>query len=75
MFIRKISMINKPVLARCDNREIKAKKHPSSGNPEEWLDNSYLVAHGLRGVSFDFFVNWEKLSISAPCTLFSGVQK
>lgn len=57
-------MINKPVLARCDNREIKAKKHPSSGNPEEWLDNSYLVAHGLRGVSFDFFVNWEKLSIS-----------
>ena len=51
-------MLHKPILARCDNRRIRAKKHPSSGDPEEWLADTYLASHGLMGLTFDFFVNW-----------------
>lgn len=56
-------MLSKPVLARCDNRSRQAKKHPSSGDPEEWLIDPYLASYGLLGLSFDFFVNWKTGSI------------
>ena len=51
-------MFRKPALARCDDRSIQAKTHPSGGSPEEWFDNSILEQVGLFGISFDFFVNW-----------------
>ena len=56
-------MLSKPVLARCDNRSRQARKHPSSGDPEEWLADSYLSSYGLLGLSFDFFVHWKTGSI------------
>ena len=51
-------MLNKPILARCDNRRIWAKRHPFSGEPEEWIADTYLKPYGLVGLTFDFFVNW-----------------
>ena len=56
-------MLKKPVLAKCDNRSIEAKKHPFSGEPEEWLADNFLEAYGIIGLSFDFFVNWKEGSI------------
>lgn len=58
-------MFYKPVLARCNDREVKARSHPFSGKPEDWLANSHLALHGLTGVSFDFFVNWKTRLISS----------
>ena len=56
-------MINKPILAKCDDRKIRARKHPFSGEPEEWLADIYLEPYGLIGLAFDFFVNWNTGSI------------
>ena len=50
-------MLRKPVLAFCDNRA-PAPTHPWSGEPDEWLADTYLEPHGLVGLTFDFFVNW-----------------
>ncbi len=55
-------MLSKPILAKCDNRNVRAKKHPN-GEPEEWLADAYLEPHGLVGLTFDFFVNWNTGSI------------
>ena len=57
-------MLNKPILARCDNRTRRANTHPFSGEPEEWLADTYLEQYGLVGFTFDFFVNWTAHSIS-----------
>ena len=57
-------MLNKPILARCDNRTRRANTHPFSGEPEEWVADTYLERHSLEGFTFDFFVNWSNYSIS-----------
>lgn len=57
-------MLNKPILARCDNRKVLAQRHPYSGEPEDWLADTYLERYGLVGLTFDFFVNWTTRSIS-----------
>ena len=51
-------MLLEPTLAYCSNRLHLAPTHPSSGDPEEWLADTYLEPHGLIGLTFDFFVNW-----------------
>ena len=56
-------MLNKPLLARCDNRRVRARSHPFSGDPEDWLSDTYLGPYGLEGFTFDFFVNWSTGSI------------
>ena len=56
-------MLNKPKLAFCDNRA-PAPTHPFSGEPEEWLADTYLEPHGLVGLTFDFFVNWRTRTTS-----------
>ena len=56
-------MLKKPILAQCDNRRRRARKHPNSGDPEKWLADTYLKPHGLVGLTFDFFVNWNTGSI------------
>ena len=56
-------MLNKPILAKCDNRADLARRHPFSGEPEEWLADTYLARYGLVGLTFDFFVNWATGSI------------
>ena len=56
-------MLHKPILARCDNRKITARKHPSSGDPEEWFADTYLEPYCFVGLTFDFFVNWNTSSI------------
>ena len=57
-------MLNKAILARCDNRTRRANTHPFSGEPEEWVADTYLERHNLEGFTFDFFVNWSNYSIS-----------
>lgn len=57
-------MLNKPILARCDNRTVRARTHPFSGEPEEWLADTYLERYNLEGFTFDFFVDWRTRSIS-----------
>ena len=56
-------MLNKPILAKCDNRNDLARTHPFSGAPEDWLADTYLEQHGLLGLTFDFFVHWDTGSI------------
>ena len=51
-------MLRKPISAFCNNRARPAPTHPSSGEPDEWLADTYLEPHGLIGLTFDFFVNW-----------------
>ena len=55
--------LSKPVLARCDDRSVIARKHPSSGDPEEWLADTYLKPYDLFGLTFDFYVDWNNRSI------------
>lgn len=57
-------MLLKPTLAYCNNRARPALIHPHSGEPDEWLEDTYLEPHGLVGFTFDFFVNWRTRSIS-----------
>ena len=57
-------MLHKPTLAYCNNRARPASTHPHSGEPDEWLADTYLESHGLVGFTFDFFVNWRTRSIS-----------
>ena len=57
-------MLNKPILAKCDNRKVLAKSHPFSGEPEDWLADTYLELYSLVGLTFDFFVNWATGSIN-----------
>jgi hypothetical protein len=53
-----MSMLVKPCLANCYNRNQKAKTHPTSGGPDDWFGNDVLKSFDLLGISFDFFVNW-----------------
>ena len=57
-------MLHKPTLAYCNNRARPASTHPHSGEPDEWLADTYLEPHDLVGLTFDFFVNWTTRSIS-----------
>ena len=57
-------MLREPILAYCSNRNRPAQTHPFSGEPDEWLADTYLEPHGLMGLTFDFFVNWCTRSIS-----------
>ena len=57
-------MLTKPRSAFCNNRARPAPTHPFSGDPEEWLADTYLEQHGLVGLTFDFFVNWRTRSFS-----------
>jgi hypothetical protein len=51
-------MLSKPYLAKCGQRTVIPKSHPTCGSPEEWLSNEMLAQHNLKGLGFDFFVNW-----------------
>ena len=57
-------MLNLPILAKCDDRNVRARSHPFSGEPGDWLADTYLEQYGLVGFTFDFFVNWTTHSIS-----------
>jgi len=51
-------MLQKPFLARCDNRKLLPRENPVAGAPEHWFTNPILSEFGKVGISFDFFVNW-----------------
>jgi len=51
-------MLSKPFLAMCSNRSSLPKSHPTSGSPELWFSNERLHENGLKGIAFDFFVDW-----------------
>jgi len=51
-------MLEKPFLAKCDDRDSLPKQHPTSGSPDDWFHNDLLATVGYRGISFDFFINW-----------------
>lgn len=57
-------MLNKPVLARCDNRSVLVKQNPKAGAPEDWFTESLLSQQGYVGISFDFFVNWRNYGLT-----------
>jgi len=57
-------MLKKPILARCADRSILAKQHPTAGGPDDWLSDELLSKRGLRGVYFDYFVNWNTTKMS-----------
>lgn len=55
-------MLHKPILAKCDDRNDRARTHPN-GEPDKWIVDTHLASHGLVGLTFDFFVNWNAGSI------------
>ncbi|OCX54851.1 hypothetical protein BEL04_07925 [Mucilaginibacter sp. PPCGB 2223] len=55
-------MLNKPFLAKCDDRRVLPKEHPTSGNPDDWFHNDLISKVGLTGISFDYFINWKESS-------------
>ena len=55
-------MLSKPILAKCDDRTRQARTHPDR-EPEKWLADPHLALHGLVGLTFNFFVNWNAGSI------------
>ncbi|MFZ5989725.1 MAG: hypothetical protein ACOYWZ_21740 [Bacillota bacterium] len=57
-------MLRKPIYALCADRSRLSKKHPKSGEPDEWFSNHILQGMDLAGISFDFFVNWRNYSLS-----------
>ena len=59
-----LEMLHKPISAFCNDRERPAPTHLCSGEPDEWLADTYLEHHGLMGLTFDFFVNWTTRSVS-----------
>jgi len=56
-------MFANPILARCDDRAVAPKVHPTSGSVENWFSDEILRRHQLFGLTFDFFANW---SLSPP---------
>ncbi|NEN23283.1 hypothetical protein G3O08_07200 [Cryomorpha ignava] len=52
-----------PFPAKCSDRSTLPKKHPHSGEPQDWFADKVLQRHGMYGLSFDFFVDW---SLSKP---------
>lgn len=56
-------MLKKPSLAKCSNRNIKARVNLTSGEPDSWFDYGYLNNRGIEVTGFDFFVNWNTLSV------------
>ena len=57
------TMLSKPVLAKTNNRNIRAQLNDFCGDPEEWFDTTYFNDEGIYATSFDFFVNWETETI------------
>ena len=57
-------MLQKPFLARSDDRRVLPKTHPYAGAPEDWFSDAALDGTGLFGISFDFFVNWRTGALS-----------
>ena len=57
-------MLHKPKLAFCNDRSRPAQTHPFTGEPDEWLADTYLEPQGFMGLTFDFFVNWKTRSSS-----------
>jgi len=58
-------MLKKPSLAKCSDRTKFAKIHPTAGEPKNWLNETFLKPHNLLSLSFDFFVNWNQLTIGS----------
>lgn len=52
-------LVQIPKLAKCSDRTNLAKSH-ERGGPEDWLTGSILSSHGLIGLTFDFFVDWNR---------------
>lgn len=56
-------MLEKPYLARTDDRKILAKVNEISGDPFDWFNNTYMRGKRIGATTFDFFVNWNNNSI------------
>ena len=67
-------MLDKPILARCDDRTRQARTHPDR-EPEKWLADPHLASHDLVGLTFDFFVNWNTGSIPNQLWIKRTVKK
>ncbi len=63
-------MLRKPVLARCDDRNVLPRRNAKYGSPEGWFDHSTLSENGLIGHSFDFFVDWGSPSFDVNSNLW-----
>lgn len=57
-------MLRKPIRAKCGDRNTIAKRNSIYGEPDEWLRLDVLKEYNLGGISFCFFVNWSKNTIS-----------
>ncbi|WP_224999398.1 hypothetical protein [Cesiribacter sp. SM1] len=51
-------MLLEPRLARCGQRTQQPAVHPRSGQPTEWFSPELLAKKGYKGLTFDFFVQW-----------------
>lgn len=51
-----------PVLAKSDDRSIRARQNPYCGEPAEWFKTGWFRSNGLYFTTFDFFVDWKNSS-------------
>lgn len=56
-------ILQKPFLAKCDNRTQRPRLNRNLGDIESFLNNETLEEHNLRTISFDFFLDWNQLKI------------
>lgn len=64
-----------PYLAKCGDRLTMPKSNPVSGSPEDWFSNNVLELNKLRGISFDFFINWAAVPSLTPILWIKKVVK
>ena len=57
-------MLQYPFLARCEDRSVIPREHPSGKNPDTWLAPPILKYHSFKGISFDFFIDWSTSKFS-----------
>jgi hypothetical protein len=56
-------VLERPVLARRNDRKKLAPVNPKAGDPESWFKTKYFVDRGILSTTFDFFVNWPEKRI------------
>lgn len=64
-------------LAKCDNRRIIARDHPTIKGPQEWIAPGHTIWNDLTFLNFDFFVDWsdEKIQVANEIWLKMPVHK
>lgn len=68
-------MLSNPQLANCNNRSSLPKTNPKYGEPTDWFSNRIINQYGYSGLSFDFFVDWNDISLTTNIVWYKLITK